>query len=84
MRIKVVTDSGGLMTCEQAKAVGIDYLPLQVTIGDKTYLDGVNLTTSYLYDEMEKGLFHKRAYHQWEWWMNCLNNTKKKALRMWC
>ncbi len=57
MRIKVVTDSGGLMTCEQAKAVGIDYLPLQVTIGDKTYLDGVNLTTSYLYDEMEKGAF---------------------------
>ncbi len=57
MRIKVVTDSGGLMTCEQAKAVGIDYLPLQVTIGDETYLDGVNLTTSYLYDEMEKGAF---------------------------
>ena len=57
MRIKVVTDSGGLMTCEQAKSYGIDYLPLQVTIGDKTYLDGVNLTTSYLYDEMEKGSF---------------------------
>ena len=55
MKVKVVTDSGGLMTCQQANEMGIDYLPLQVTIGDKTYLDGVDLDISFLYDQMEQG-----------------------------
>lgn len=57
MKVKVVTDSGGLMSKAQANALGIDYLPLQVTIGDKTYLDGVDLTTDFLYDQMEQGAF---------------------------
>lgn len=55
------------MTCLEANALGIDYLPLQVTIDEQTYLDGMNLSTSYLYDQMEKGLFPKRVYLQWEW-----------------
>lgn len=57
MKIKVVTDSGGLMTRCQANDLGLDYLPLQVTMGEKTYLDGINLSTSYLYDQMEAGAF---------------------------
>lgn len=67
MKVKVVTDSGALMTRLEANALGIDYLPLQVTIDEQTYLDGMNLSTSYLYDQMEKGLFPKRVYLQWEW-----------------
>ena len=57
MKVKVVTDSGALMTRLEANALGIDYLPLQVTIDEQTYLDGMNLSTSYLYDQMEKGAF---------------------------
>ena len=57
MKVKVVTDSGASMTRLEANALGIDYLPLQVTIDEQTYLDGMNLSTSYLYDQMEKGAF---------------------------
>lgn len=45
MKVKVVTDSGAIMTRLEANALGIDYLPLQVTIDEQTYLDGMNLST---------------------------------------
>lgn len=56
MKIRVLTDSGGLMSQQQAHQYDIDYLPLQVTIGEKTYMDGIDLSTAVLYDEIEKGL----------------------------
>ena len=62
MKVKVVTDSGALMTRLEANALGIDYLPLQVTIDEQTYLDGMNLSTSYLYDQMEKRGFSPNEF----------------------
>lgn len=62
MKVKVVTDSGASMTRLEANALGIDYLPLQVTIDEQTYLDGMNLSTSYLYDQMEKRGFSPNEF----------------------
>ena len=55
MKVRVMTDSGGSLSQAQAEALGIDYLPLQVSIGEQTFLDGVNLTTDQLYDALEEG-----------------------------
>lgn len=55
MNVRVMTDSGSGLSEKQAQALGIDYLPLQVSAGETTYLDGVDLTTDLLYDMLEKG-----------------------------
>lgn len=57
MKVRVVTDSGGCMSKEQAKACQLDYLPLQIVVDDKTYLDGVDITNNVLYGLMENGAF---------------------------
>ena len=54
MNIKVVVDSGSGLSQKQAKELGMDYLPLQVTVGNKTYMDGVDLTIQQLYDFIEQ------------------------------
>ena len=48
MKVRVLTESGCGLTKQEAQALGIDFLPLQVQIEDKTYLDGVNLTVEEL------------------------------------
>lgn len=55
MKVKVITDSGSGLTKEQAAEYGLDFLPLQVIIEDKAYLDGINLTVEELYDFIDRG-----------------------------
>lgn len=55
MKTRVLTDSGSGLTKEQAATYNLDYLPLQVIINDKTYLDGIDMDTTTLYDFIEKG-----------------------------
>ncbi len=57
MKIKVVTDSGSGFTKKEAQNLNIDYIPLQVTIQEKSFLDGIYITTEELYAEMKKGIF---------------------------
>lgn len=55
MKVRVLTESGCGLTKQEANALEIDFLPLQVQIEDKTYLDGVNLTVKELYSFLERG-----------------------------
>lgn len=55
MNVRVATDSGSGFTKEEAAALGLDFFPLQVTINDKNYLDGVDLDIDTLYDALEQG-----------------------------
>lgn len=55
MKVKVLTDSGSCMSQSEANSYGLDYLPLQVSIEDKVYMDGCDLTTEDLYNYLEKG-----------------------------
>ena len=55
MKVRVLTDSGCGLTKEQAQQYHLDYLPLQVIVENKTYLDGIDLTTEQLYDLIDKG-----------------------------
>ena len=43
MKIKVIVDSGSCLSQQQAQRAGLEFLPLQVMIEDKTYLDGIDL-----------------------------------------
>lgn len=49
MKTAILTDSGSAMNLEQAQKHGLFLVPLQVIDGDKTYQDGVDITTSALY-----------------------------------
>lgn len=55
MKVKVVTDSGSGLTKNEAAQYGLDFLPLQVIIEEKAYLDGVDLNVEQLYDFIERG-----------------------------
>lgn len=57
MKVKVLTDSAGCLSQEQARKFGMDFLPLQVIVDGKTYLDGIDISNAELYDMMEKGAF---------------------------
>lgn len=56
MKTAILTDSGSAMNIEQAHKSGLFLVPLQVIDGDKTYQDGVDITTFELYDAL-------RDYH---------------------
>lgn len=55
MKVKVMTDSGTCMDKKEAESYGLDFLPLQISIEDRTFLDGIDLTTNDLYDFLDKG-----------------------------
>ena len=55
MKAKVLTDSGSGLTAEEANALGIAFLPLQVTVDNKQYLDGVDLNVPELYTMLDEG-----------------------------
>ncbi|NLA58477.1 MAG: DegV family protein [Firmicutes bacterium] len=50
--IQIVTDSASDLTAEMAKQYGIRIVPLSVTIGDKHYTDGVDLTAEEFYQKL--------------------------------
>lgn len=55
MKIAVVTDSGSGLTKQQADELGIFYLPLQIIIQDKMFLDGENITVEDIYEYLRNG-----------------------------
>lgn len=50
MKIKITTDSTADLSNELYKAFNIEPIPLSVTLGDKVYLDGVDITPDMIYD----------------------------------
>ena len=48
MKTAILTDSGSAMTIEQAKKYGLFLLPLQVIDEERTYQDGVDISTKEL------------------------------------
>lgn len=53
-RVKVITDSTADLSPELQSKFGIEVIPLYVLFGDKSYLDGVEITTEELYQKVEK------------------------------
>lgn len=55
MKVRVATDSGSGLSLADCQTLNIDFLPLQVNIDEKGYLDGVDLDIPTLYDAIEAG-----------------------------
>ena len=53
MSIKILVDSASDISKEEAEELGIEVIPLLVTIGDKEYFDGVDLSKEEFYDILE-------------------------------
>lgn len=61
MSIKIITDSGSDLTLEIREDYDIDVMPIIVTQGSETYLDGVNIDNNKLYKDMREGVVYKTA-----------------------
>lgn len=55
MKAKVLTDSGSGLSAKEAEKLGIAFLPLQVTVDGKQYLDGMTIDTETLYKMLDEG-----------------------------
>lgn len=55
MKIAVVTDSGTGLSKQEAQDRGMYYLPLQIILKDKMYLDGEDITVDELYELLRSG-----------------------------
>ena len=52
MTIKLVTDSASDLSKSTAENLGISVIPLYINIGDKSYLDGVDITRKEFYERL--------------------------------
>ncbi len=50
----IIVDSGSSIKPEEAKALGLDVLPIRINIGGREYSDGVDIDSSSLYQLMEE------------------------------
>lgn len=59
--IRIITDTSTLYTPQQGKEMGIDILPLQVTVGHETYREFVNLDTDTFVKMINEGAIPKTS-----------------------
>ena len=52
--MKIVTDSGADLSYDQCQALGVEMVPLKVSVEGKTYLSGVDLLPDAFYDLLDK------------------------------
>ena len=50
--IHIITDSTSDLSAEQAKALGVEVMPLMVHFGEECYLDGVEITKEAFYEKL--------------------------------
>lgn len=56
--IRIFVDSGSSIKQEEKEAYGVEILPLKITLGEKEYSDGIDLSMDVFYHAMiEEGLF---------------------------
>ena len=53
MSIRIITDSASDINKEEAKALGIEIISMEINIADNVYLDGDNITREDFYNKLE-------------------------------
>lgn len=61
MSIKILTDSACDMPAEELEKYDVELMPLYVIEGEKTYLDGIEITPEVLYSKMRRGVHYKTS-----------------------
>ena len=60
MKIALITDSTSDISPEEAKANDITVVPIPVIIGDKQYMDGIDITAEKLFELERDGAPFRR------------------------
>ena len=55
MKIALVTDSTSVLTEQEIKEMNVIVAPIPIIIGDKEYLEGVNITSKQLFETQKQG-----------------------------
>ncbi len=50
---RIIVDSGSSIKIEEREKYGVDILPIQLMMGDESFLDGVNLSTEEFYSRLK-------------------------------
>lgn len=50
---RIIVDSGSSIKIEEREKYGVDILPIQLMMGDESFLDGVNLSTDEFYSRLK-------------------------------
>jgi len=61
MNYKIVTDSTCELTADLVRQLDIHILPVIVTLGDKQFLDNVDITSKQVFEDMKKGEIYKTS-----------------------
>ncbi len=60
--LRIIVDSGSSIKQDEKEKYGIDIIPLRILLGDKEYLDGVDLSLDTFYDALiNKKIFPKTS-----------------------
>ena len=54
MAIRIITDSPSDITTEEAKLLNISIVPLRINVDDKSFKEGIDITTEEFYNKLEK------------------------------
>lgn len=55
MSIRIITDSSSDLTPAEAQRLGVEIVPMSIQIGDRSYLDGVDLDKAQFYEILAGG-----------------------------
>ena len=55
MKIALVTDSTSVLTKQEVDENNVIVVPIPIIIGDKEYLEGVNITSKELFETQKQG-----------------------------
>ncbi len=64
MKIALVTDSTSVLTEQEAKENNINIVPIPVIIGDKEYMEGINITSTQLFEMQRQGAAFPKTSQQ--------------------
>jgi EDD domain protein, DegV family len=79
MGLKIVVDSSIGFSKEEAVARGLSFIPLSVTLGDRTYLEGVDITCEEFYRLLDQGFFPKTSQPSPKLYMEAFNEAAKNG-----
>lgn len=83
--IKILVDAAADYAAEELKAKNIDLIPLKVTIGETTYLDGVNLDRNDFYRILkETGTFPKTSQPSPQEFLDIFEEVKENGDELIC
>jgi DegV family protein with EDD domain len=79
MALKIIVDSSSGFTQKEALEKGYYFIPLLVTLGEKTYHEGVDITPDEFYALLNQGLMPKTAQPSPALYLEAFNEASKEG-----